>query len=121
MEFVADRCFDMRIGNRLRSDYHWSINDYFTRAPSETTPDRSVLQYAIDHNAGLLTQDRDFANNDMQKRVLVSRGVILVRLSRVPKDEWAQRIVVAFRAHEKTLRGSLLIVAPDGFKIHPFS
>jgi len=121
MEFVVDRCVDMRIANRLRSDYHWAINDYFTRAPSETSQDRSVLQYAIDHNAGLLTQDRDFAKNDMEALVLASRGVILVRLFRVPREEWPHRIVVAFRANEKNLRGSLLIVAPNGFKIHSFS
>jgi len=121
MEFVVDRCVDMRVANRLRSDYHWSIDDYFTRAPSDTTSDQSVLQYAIDHNAGLLTQDRDFAKTDMKEQVLASRGVILVRLSRVPREEWPSRIVAAFQSHEKNLRGSLLIVAPDRFKIHSFS
>ncbi len=121
MEFVVDRCVDMRVANRLRRDYDWPIDDYFTRAPSDTTSDRRVLQYAIDHNAVLITKDRDFTKKEMQLGVLASYGVILVRLSQVPKEEWPHRIVEAFESHASTLRGSLLIVVPKGFNIYSFS
>lgn len=112
MKFFIDRNVDMRIVRRLRNDYAWAIDDELTQAPYNATPDTSVIKMAMKKNAILLTQDRDFEKDEMKELVKQSAGVILIRLSRVPKDHWAEIIFAYTVRYQSELRGRLHVITP---------
>jgi predicted nuclease of predicted toxin-antitoxin system len=78
--------------------------------------DDEVLRIAEEENAILLTNDKDFGEL-VFRRKLVSRGVLLLRLSDLPVAEKIEITVKAIRENESELENAFTVISKNSVRI----
>ncbi|MBA3017624.1 MAG: DUF5615 family PIN-like protein [Proteobacteria bacterium] len=113
MNFIADESIDRQIVERLRDDGHfvWYVAEM---APSIS--DDEVLQIANNESAPLITSDKDFGEL-VFRQLLVSYGVILVRLSGLSTELKANIVSSTIINHENEILGNFTVILPSRIRI----
>ena len=113
MNFIADESIDRQIVERLRDD------GYFVWYVAEMAPsisDDEVLQIANNESAPLITSDKDFGEL-VFRQLLVSYGVILVRLSGLSTELKANIVSSTIINHENEILGNFTVILPSRIRI----
>ncbi|MBU2521026.1 MAG: DUF5615 family PIN-like protein [Proteobacteria bacterium] len=113
MNFIADESIDRQIVERLRDD------GYFVWYVAEMAPsisDDEVLQIANNETAPLITSDKDFGEL-VFRQLLVSYGVILVRLSGLSTELKANIVSSTIINHENEILGNFTVILPSRIRI----
>ena len=99
MNFLADESVDQPIVVRLRDDGH-DVVAVAEIAP--TIPDTAVLAQANQRGDLLLTADKDFGELVFRRKLLSTRGVVLLRLAGLSSHRKAELVSKAFhdRGHQ---------------------
>ena len=113
--FVADENFDFSIVKELREKGH----SVFTIAESfPSIPDPQVLQIAIDRQAILLTEDKDFG--ELVHRLRMPHcGILLVRLLKTSSLEKSFRVCQVIERWGNELLNSFSVLSSDQLRIRP--
>jgi predicted nuclease of predicted toxin-antitoxin system len=113
VNFLADESVDGPIVLRLRQDGH----DVLYVAEMEPgISDEIILDRGNQHQALLITNDKDFGELVFRQK-LISKGVILVRLSGLSLARKASLVAAAVRQHEAELAGCFTVVSPGRVRI----
>ena len=115
MNFLADESVDQPIVERLRADGH-AILAVIETEPS--IPDEEVLTRANQHEALLLTADKDFGELVFRQRRLAT-GVVLLRLAGLSPGAKASIVSTVIRDHASELPGAFTVVSPGIVRIRP--
>ena len=117
MKFVADENLHRVIIQRLRQEGHEVI------AIAETAPgiaDDAVLAIAVQENALLLTEDKDFGELVFRLQLLAT-GIVLFRLGAASSQIKAQNIALAIQQHGTDLLGKFAVITPRTVRINSLS
>jgi predicted nuclease of predicted toxin-antitoxin system len=113
--YVADENFDFRIVKTLR-EKGYSVFAIAESFPSISDP--QVLQIAIDRNAILLTEDKDFG--ELVHRLRMPHcGILLVRLIKLSSVEKSQRICEVIEKLGNDLPNNFSVLSNDQLRIRP--
>jgi predicted nuclease of predicted toxin-antitoxin system len=113
VRFVADEGVDRQIVDRLRGEGH----QVFAVAEAEAgMTDGEVLQLAVRGEAVLITTDKDFGELVFRLHQS-SNGVLLLRLSELPRGKEVQTAVTAVREHGERLLGAFSVVTPGRVRV----
>jgi len=115
MNFLADESVERGVIVRLRQEGHQ------VQAITDMNPgldDETVLNLAV-QEAGLLllTADKDFGELVLRQR-RPSTGVVLIRLSRLPRADRPEVVAQAVAAHADELMGAFTTITPGRVRIH---
>lgn len=113
--FLADEGVDFRIVAALRG------RGYQVQSVAEDSPgipDTEVLALAVERDAVLITEDKDFGEMVFQKRQF-SPGVLLLRLQGVPAARKVELVTQAFAAHAVDLLGCFSVITERALRIRP--
>lgn len=113
MNFLADESVDYPVVERLRADGH-TVTAVAEMAPS--IPDDLVLAQANQHEAILLTGDKDFGELVFRQR-LVTAGVVLIRLAGLAAMTKAAIVATVVQAHEVKLHHAFTVISPGMVRI----
>jgi predicted nuclease of predicted toxin-antitoxin system len=113
--FLADEGVDFRIVAALRG-LGYQVQSVAEDSPG--IPDAEVFALAVDRDAVLITEDKDFGEMVFQKR-LCSQGVLLLRLEGVPATRKLNLMTEAFTAHAANLRGCFSVITERALRIRP--
>ena len=113
MNFVADENIDTEIFMSLRAAGYpiLSIAEDFAGIPDE-----NVLKVANDHNAILLTGDKDFGEL-VFRRGLIVKGIVLIRIFGISQEEKAQLVLDAFRYHADDFVNNFTVISKKKIRI----
>lgn len=115
LSFVADENFDFAIVRQLRAKGFTvlSIAESFS-----SIPDTQVLQIAVDRNAVLLTEDKDFG--ELVHRLRMPHcGILLVRLLKMSSYEKTERVFDVIANQGTELINSFSVLSSDLLRIRP--
>ena len=111
--FLADENFDLNIVKLLRQE-GFSVNLIAEMAPSISDP--QVLAIAVEQNAVVLTEDKDFG--ELVHRLRLTRcGILLIRPMNMNPTEKAVRIIDSIRKHINQLPNAFAVLSSDNFRI----
>lgn len=113
MVFFTDESIEAEITTFLRK------HEYIFHSISELTPsisDESVLEFAVRHEAVLLTNDKDFGDLVIHQG-LSHRGIILLRFRKTTIPEKARIVHDVIRKHESELPLSFTVITPTSVRI----
>jgi len=113
MKILADENIEAEIVAGLRNAGH-SVIDI-----KETTPgieDSEVLKIALEVDAILLTNDKDFGEL-VYREGHYSKGVILIRLGKLRTVEKQELVLTVIAEHEADLSKAFTIVSQSGLRI----
>ena len=96
MNFFADESVDGPIVEQLRQDGNEVL--YVAELDSGIT-DTEVLRSANQARAPLLTADKDFGELVFRRKLLSTRGVVLLRLAGLSSQRKAELVSKAFHDH----------------------
>ena len=115
MNIVADEGVDAPIVIRLRQEGHrvWYVAEL---APSIS--DEEVFNLANEHEAILLTADKDFGAIVFQQRQ-VNAGVVLLRLHGASSSEKVEKVTDLFEMHREEVQGAFVVLTRDRVRIRP--
>lgn len=111
--FLADEGVDFRVIAALRL-LGYQVQSIAEDSPS--IPDTAVLALAVECDAVLITEDKDFGEMVFQKR-LCSHGVLLLRLNGLPGRRKVELVAEAFAAHARDLRGCFSVINERALRI----
>lgn len=115
LTFVADENFDFAVIKQLRE------NGFSILAIAESffsIPDSQVLQIAVDRNAILLTEDKDFG--ELVHRLRMSHcGILLVRLLKISNQEKSTRICEVIEKQGAELINCFSVLSNEQLRIRP--
>jgi predicted nuclease of predicted toxin-antitoxin system len=113
MNLLADEGVDKPIVEQLRQDGHDVL---YVAEMEPSIPDEIVLQRANEHQALLVTQDKDYGEL-VYRRGLVHLGVILIRLAGLLPETKARIVskVLAERASE--MPDAFTVISPGLVRI----
>lgn len=115
MNFLADESVDIQIVNRLREDGH----DVLAVVEMEPgIPDDSVVTFANERNALLLTADKDFGEL-VFRQGRVSKGVVLVRLAGLSPNVKASVVSGVIRDRGTELLETFTVISPGMVRLRP--
>ena len=117
MNILVDESVGQQIVARLRDDGH-DVLYIAEMAPG--LDDEEVLGAANEHEALLLTADKDFGEL-VFRRGRVSRGVMLLRLSGMAEEDKAAMVSTAIAEHEAELMDAFSVVSPRMVRIRPLN
>jgi predicted nuclease of predicted toxin-antitoxin system len=113
--FVADECVLESIIDRLRADGH-TVHSIRETSGGATDPD--VLTIAVNHQAVLLTQDKDFG--ELVYRLKQAHcGIVLIRLAGVALADRAEVVANVVANHAAELPRAFTVVSSTGVRIRP--
>ena len=115
MVIVADESVDFSLVNALRKA------GYDVTAIIETNPginDQQVLSIANKINALLITEDKDFGELTFRLR-LNHRGVLLIKLSDLPRNERIELASKTIQLHIGKLKNKFSVLTKQGIRIKP--
>ena len=115
MEFLADENVPRPIVERLRKDGLAVRSVYEESAGADDTLVLAVAQQA---ELILITQDRDFGELTILRRLPVT-GVLLLDLARLSLKEQVQRVASFLAAESSGLAGSLAVLEPARVRRRP--
>jgi len=113
MNILADENVDAPIVERLRASGHqiWYIAEM-----SPSIDDSQVLNLANQHEAVLLTADKDFGELIFRQK-LSAFGVILTRLAGLKPHQKARLIDEVISKHEDEIIGGFSVITPKTIRI----
>jgi len=113
MVFFADESIEAEVTSYLRKRQHivYSISEM---APSIS--DENVLDFAVRHNAILLTNDKDFGDLVIRQG-LNHFGIILLRFRKTIISEKARIVFDVIQEHESELLNSFSVITPSSVRI----
>ena len=113
MKFVADENLDRQIAERLRQEGHvvWYVAEM-----DPGVSDQEVLTLANNEEAILLTADKDFGEL-VYRQLLVSPGVILLRLLGLLPAVKAEIVVRAIASHKEEIKSCFVVVSHRSIRI----
>jgi predicted nuclease of predicted toxin-antitoxin system len=113
--FVADECVLEAIIDRLRADGHAV---YSIRETSGGATDPDVLTIAVNQQAVLLTQDKDFG--ELVFRLKQTHcGIVLIRLAGMTFAERAELVATVITNHQSELPRAFTVISSNGVRIRP--
>lgn len=115
MNVVADEGIDAPIVRRLRAEGH---SVWYVAELSPSISDEEVLAISVEHNALLITADKDFGALVFQQR-RASAGVILLRLAGLSAFEKAAIVSETLSHYADNLARSFTIITPRRVRIRP--
>ena len=113
MVFFAEESIEAEITSYLRQ------NRYIVHSIAELSPsisDENVLEFAVRHNAVLLTNDKDFGDLVIHQR-LPHYGIILLRFRKTIISEKARIVFDVIHKHESELPLSFTVITPNSVRI----
>lgn len=115
MNLLADEGVDKPMVEQLRQDGHDVL---YVAEMEPSIPDEVVLQRANEHQAMLVTQDKDYGEL-VYRRGLIHLGVILVRLEGLLPETKARIVskVIAQRGLE--MPHAFSVISPGMVRIRP--
>lgn len=113
MKFVADECVYGPIITRLCADGHEVIS---VKDVVRGSADLNVLALAVQENAILITQDRDFGEL-VYRQQLKHLGVILLRLASIPAVQRVDFVSLAILEHGNEMENAFTVMTPGGIRI----
>jgi predicted nuclease of predicted toxin-antitoxin system len=115
VNFLADESVDVQIVDRLRADGH----DVLAVVDMEPgISDDSVLNFANEHDALLLTADKDFGEL-VFRQGRVFKGVVLVRLAGLSLSLKAAIVSGAIRDRGAELLETFTVISPGMVRLRP--
>lgn len=117
MRFLADENVSRLVIERLRGDGHDLV------AIAETTPsvpDADVLRAADADGRILITEDRDFGEMVVRRRLRIM-GVILLELDRLSNLKEVESVAEVVSRHTDQLSGNLVVVEPGRIRLRPLA
>lgn len=115
MNVVADEGIDASIVARLRQQ---GIEVWYVAEMAPTSTDSEVFKLANDHDAILLTADKDFGAIVFQQGRVTS-GIVLIRLHGVASEQKAALVAELFAKNTDRLRGAFTVLTPEKVRIRP--
>ncbi|GAB3640339.1 DUF5615 family PIN-like protein [Spirosoma arcticum] len=113
--FVADENFDFTVVKQLRE------NGFSVLAIAESffsIADPQVLQIAVDRNAVLLTEDKDFG--ELVHRLRMPHcGILLIRLLKISSQEKSKRVCEVIEKQGIELINSFSVLSNEQLRIRP--
>lgn len=113
--FVADENFDFAVVRQLRN------NGFSVIAIAESfssIPDTQVLQIALDRQAILLTEDKNFG--ELVHRLRMNHcGILLVRLLKLDSAEKSKRVMDVIMNQGNELMYSFSVLSNEQLRIRP--
>jgi predicted nuclease of predicted toxin-antitoxin system len=113
MRFLADECVDERIVQRLRAAGHDVVS---TKAQLRGVDDAAVLDAARAERRILITEDKDFGQLVIGRRLL-SSGVVLVRPRGLPFQRLAEQILRAVGQYGEALGHLYVVIDGDRTRV----
>lgn len=113
MRFVADECLDARIIQRLIEDGHDLV---VVRTELTGRSDAEVLRLTEQHDAVLITEDKDFGELVFRLRA-IHAGVILVRMPGTPGAEQAELVSRAILSRGDALLQAFTVITMNRLRI----
>ncbi|MGV3719378.1 MAG: DUF5615 family PIN-like protein [Actinomycetota bacterium] len=113
MNLLADENIEQQMVQRLRQDGHTVL--YVSEMEPSITDDL-VLQRANEHQALLLTGDKDFGEL-VFRQGLVHLGVALVRLESLPPETKAELVSQVFTSHAAEMENAFSVISPGRLRI----
>ena len=117
MNLLADESVDRPIVDRLREQGHEVA---YVAELSPALSDDQVLQYANEHNALLVTADKDFGELVFRLEK-AHTGVVLLRLAGLSAAAKSETVARVFRDHAAELVGAFSVVSSGALRIRPKS
>ena len=115
LSFVADENFDFTVVKQLRESGFsvLAIAESFS-----SVPDAQVLQIAVDRNAILLTEYKDFG--ELVHRLRMSHyGILLIRLLKISSSEKSRRVCEVIEKQGIELINSFSVLSNEQLRIRP--
>lgn len=112
-KFLADESVDFRIVKSLRND------GYQIEAIVELEPgidDDDVLKMAIELEAILLTEDKDFGELTFRLQK-PNKGIILIRMSGDPIEDKVKKLKEIFKIHLNEFSGKFTVITSTKVRI----
>jgi predicted nuclease of predicted toxin-antitoxin system len=113
MDFLADENVPRPVIERLRRD-GLSVRSVFEE--SRGISDVDVLSRADQAGLILITQDRDFGELAILRRMPVA-GVLLLELARLPLREQVERVATLLSTDPTRLVGKLTVIEPARVRV----
>ena len=113
MNLLCDEGVDSRIVEQLRRDGHDAL---YVAEMEPGIGDSVVLQRANEHNALLVTEDKDFGEL-VYRQGLVHLGVVLVRLHGLSSATKSRIVSAIFVQHEMEMANSFTVISPGMVRI----
>ncbi len=115
MNFLADEGVDRPIVDRLRQD---GYNMLYVAEMAPSISDDEVLGLTNEHNALLLTADKDFG--ELVFRLgRINAGVVLLRLAGLQPETKAAIVATVFRDHTAEMQNAFTVISPGMVRIRP--
>lgn len=113
MELIADESVDYAIIRFLRESGH-KIHSILEKSPG--IDDHKVLEIANDLTRLLLTEDKVFGELTYRLNK-PHHGILLIRLSRIPREERIILVSEFISNYGKDLIGKFSVITEQGFRI----
>ena len=115
MRIFADENISRNVVERLRTDGHDVI---WVSQSAPGLPDARVLEMAQNAGLILLTEDTDFGELVIRRR-LPADAVVLLELDKLSNQAEADRVSEVLAKHGSAVSGNLVIVQPARLRIRP--
>ena len=115
VSFLADENVDLNIVGLLRQE-GFLVHAIAEMAPSIADP--QVLAIAVEQNAVILTEDKDFGELVHRLR-LPHRGILLIRPVKMDPSDKAIRTSNIIRQHMAQLPNAFAVLSSDNFRSKP--
>jgi len=116
VKFLADENVDEAIVERMRSDGHAVL---YVKEMAPSISDDEVIHLAIENLAFVLTADKDFGDLVYRRR-MGAHGIILIRLSEVPREDRPAIVALAVEEHADELAQSFTVIGPGAVRIRRY-
>ena len=113
MNLVADESVDSGITEGLRKK---GINVFSIAEEAGGIKDTEVLELAVKNNALLITEDKDFGELAFRLK-FQHKGILLIRLSEVPRNERLSLAVETVFSNLNKLKGNFSVLTKNGLRI----
>lgn len=113
MNILADENIDEQIIETLRKNKY---NILYVGEMAAGISDDIVLSKANEMNAVLLTADKDFGELVFRQH-LISKGVILVRLSGMSPNDKSRQILAIINEHKNEIINSFTVITHNHIRI----
>lgn len=113
VNLVADESVDSRIIKGLRQN---NINVFSVAEECWGISDSDVLKLSVQNNCLLITEDKDFGELAFRLK-FQHKGILLIRLSDLPRRERILLAVETISLHFNKLNGNFSVLTKNGLRI----
>jgi len=113
---IADESVDARIIKNLLSN-GYAVYSIMNETPGIT--DTRVIEIAIEKGGFIITEDKDFGDELVYKRIQ-NTGSLLLRLSGLPIETRIHLVIEALTLHSKSLNDCFSVLTPTKLRIRKY-